>query len=154
MNSGTWFHGTGFSYLAGSRPQSVMCFQLHNGPLPLRRCSILRGEAGHCDAGGWILHGWDELRPAFESLFLWGPECLRVQTVTWQGQSLLDEVLCQIELLGHRIYHSEIGLMVCEELPEQTPILLCKLTAFIDVLSLLFFLHLLINISVFLQALL
>lgn len=129
-----------------------MCFQFHDGPLPLWRCSVLRGEAGHCDAGGRVLHGRDELRPAFEGLLLWGQECLRVQTVTWQGQCLLDKILGQIELLGHRIYHAQIGLLVWEELPEQAPVLLCKLTAFVIVPSLLFLLCFQSNIPVLVRA--
>lgn len=143
----------GVSCLAGSRVQSVMCFQFHDGPLPLWRCCILWGEAGHCDAGGRVLHGWDELRPAFEGLLLWGQECLRVQTVTWQGQRLLDKVLCQIELLGHRINHAQIGLMVWKELPEQAPVLVCKLFAFVFAPScLLFLFHFQSNIPVLVRA--
>lgn len=131
-----------------------MCFQLHDGPLPLRRCSILWGEAGHCNAGGRVLHGRDELRPAFKGLFLWRQACLRVQTVTWQGQSLLDEILGQIELLGHRVYDAQVGLVVREELPEQAPVPLCKLTAFVLVPSLLFLLCLQSIIPVLVRAVL
>lgn len=116
----------------------VMCFQLHNGPLPLWRCSVLWGEAGNCDAGRWVLHRWNELCPTFKVLFLWGQHCVTIQKVAGQGQCLLDKVLGQIELLGHRIDHAQIGLMVWEELPEQIPVLLCKLMTCVLVLSLLF----------------
>lgn len=117
----------------------VMCFQLHNGPLSLWRCSVLRGEAGNRDAGGRVLHRWDELCPTFKVLFLWRQHCVTIQKVAWQGQRLLDQVLGQIELLGHGIYHAQIGLVVWEELPEQTPVLLCKLMTYVLILSLLFF---------------
>lgn len=115
----------------------MVCFQLHDGPLALRGRSVLRGEAGHGDAGGRVLHGRDELRPALEALLLRGQEGLRVQTVTRQGQRLLDEVLGQVKLLGHRVYHAQGGLVLREELPEQAPVLLGKLTAFDPVPSLL-----------------
>lgn len=116
----------------------VMCFQLHNSPLPLWRCSVLWGEAGNCDAGRRVLHRWNEFCPTFKVLFLWGQHCVTIQKVTWQGQCLLDKVLGQIELLGHRIYHTQIRLVVWEELPEQTPVLLCKRMTYVLILSLLF----------------
>lgn len=131
-----------------------MCFQFHDGPLPLWRCSVFWGEAGHCDAGGGVLHGRDELRPAFEGLLLWGQEGMWVQAVTWQWQCLLDKVLGQVELLRHRVYDAQTGLVVCKELPEQAPVLLCKLTAFVIIFSLLFFACLQFNISVLVQAVL
>lgn len=109
----------------------MMSLQLHDGPLPLWRRSIFGGEAGHGDAGGGVVHGRDELGPALEGLFLRGQEGLRVQAVAWQGERLLDEVLSQVELLGHGVYDSQIGLVVREELPEQAPVPLCKLTAFV-----------------------
>lgn len=137
-----------------SSVQSVMCFQFHDGPLPLRRCSVFWGEAGHCDAGGGVLHGWDELRPAFEGLLLWGQEGLRVQAVTRKGQCLLDKVLGQVELLRHRVYDAQIGLVVWEELPEQAPVPLRKLIAFVTVPSLLFFLCLHFNFPVLVRAVL
>lgn len=119
---------------------SVMCFQLHNGPLPLWRCSVLWGETGNRDAGWRVLHGWDELRPTFKVLFLWRQHRVAIQKVARQGQRLLDKVLGQIELLGHRIYHTQTGLVVWEELPEQTPVLLCELLTYVLILSLLFLL--------------
>lgn len=133
---------------------SVMCFQLHNGPLPLWRRSVLWREAGNCDAGGWVLHGWDELCPAFEVLFLRGQDRFAIQKVTRQGQGLLDEVLGQVELLGHRIYHTQIGLVVWEELPEQSPVLLCKPVTFLLKLPLLFLVFFQSIIPVLLRAVL
>ena len=131
-----------------------MCFQFHDGPLPLWRRSIFGGEAGHRDAGGGVLHGRDELRPAFEGLLLRGQEAVWVQAVTWQGQRLLDKVLGQVELLRHGVNDAQIGLVVWEELPEQAPVPLCKLTALVIVPSLLLFLCLQFNFPVLVRAVL
>lgn len=99
-----------------------MRLQLHDGPLPLRGGGVLRGEAGHRDAGGRVLHGRDELRPALEGLLVRGQEAPRVQAVAGQRQRLLDQVLGQVELLGHGVNDAQVGLAVREKPPEQAPV--------------------------------
>lgn len=102
-------------------------FQLHDGPLALWGGGVLRGEAGHRDAGGRVVHGRDELGPALEALLLGRQDGrLRIQAVARQGQRLLDEVLGQVKLLGHGVDHAQGGLVVREQLPEQAPVLLGK----------------------------